>query len=163
MRRYFYDLRSSTLNLVLYWWGKKTTVLCFGKYNARNKYNCMASKRTSLVTLLIDLDKSHNKGKCLLLCLKVSGGSSGPRSSSSTALTNKAKIPINPVPLPTVKQQPEKSFKTKKKAEIRWQVQSDAIWKGWLINPKIQGYLWNWSQTNCNYIDQVQGSECVLL
>lgn len=62
------------------------------------------------------------------------------------------KIPTNPVPLPTVKQQPEKSFKTKKKAEIHWQVQSDAISKGWLINPKIQGYLWNWSQTNCNYI-----------
>lgn len=97
MRRYFCDLHSSTLHLVLYWWEKKkTSVFGFGKkYNARNRRACMASKRSPLVTLQIDLGKSQNKGKCLLLSLKVSGGSSDPRSSSSTAFTKKAR-PQNP-------------------------------------------------------------------
>lgn len=131
MRRYFYNLHSSTLHLVLYWWGKILLFSFFGKkYNAGNKYTCVASKRTPLVTIKIDLEKSQNKGKCLLLCLEVSGGSSNPRSSSSTAFTNKARHQNPHQPCASVHSSAttrEKSFKTKKKVAIHWRVQSDAI------------------------------------
>lgn len=113
MTRFFYDLHSSTLHLVLYWWGKKPFFSLFLVRSTMQEINTPGGQqRTPLVTPRIDLDKSQNKRKCLFLCLEVSGGSSDPRSSSSTAFTNKARPqnPTKPVSLPTVRQQPEKNL-----------------------------------------------------